>query len=159
MVHRLPRRIARAPIPLYLYGLGRLLGQRFILLEHQGRLTGRIRRVVLEVVHHAPGRIIVVSGYGPTSQWYRNIRAHPRVRVTTGGLRAVTGIARPLDHAEARAELDRYRSAHPRAAAALARALRVPGLAGDDPLPETIGDRLPVVEIVPAAQHRTHPDR
>ncbi|MDG4803790.1 nitroreductase family deazaflavin-dependent oxidoreductase [Micromonospora sp. WMMD980] len=81
---RIPRWLARAPIPLYRNGLGRLLGRRLMMLEHRGRRSGLPRYVVLEVVDREPGALFLASGYGPASQWFRNVRADPAVRVWTG---------------------------------------------------------------------------
>ena len=73
MTRRLPRWLARAPIALYHWGLGPALGRRLMMLEHRGRTTGERRYVVLEVIEREPHSIIVASGYGRSSQWYRNI--------------------------------------------------------------------------------------
>jgi deazaflavin-dependent oxidoreductase (nitroreductase family) len=56
---------------------GRLLGHRFIQLTHTGRTSGRLFRVVLEVVRYdrATGEVTVTAGFGPGSDWYRNVRA------------------------------------------------------------------------------------
>lgn len=79
-------RIARAPVALYRWRLGWLLGHRFILLVHIGRRSGLERRTVLEVVHYEPktSAIVVMSGFGRTSDWYRNIQAHPAREVVVG---------------------------------------------------------------------------
>ncbi len=73
------RRLVRAPIALYRWHLGWLLGHRFILLVHVGRRSGIERRTVLEVLHYEPktSEVIVMSGFGRTSDWYRNIQALP----------------------------------------------------------------------------------
>ncbi|WP_198407337.1 nitroreductase family deazaflavin-dependent oxidoreductase [Nocardia terpenica] len=110
------RRLVRAPIPLYRAGLGPLLGARMLMLEHLGRRSGARRYVVLEVVDHpGPGEYVLVSGFGPKAQWYRNIRAQPRVRVWTGRRRGAPATATPLPEHDAATTLDRYRRCHPRA--------------------------------------------
>jgi deazaflavin-dependent oxidoreductase (nitroreductase family) len=150
---RVPRKIARAPVPLYLHGLGFLFGHRLVLVEHKGRLSGRLRQVVLEVVDRGPRRIVVVSGYGPKAHWYRNLLADPRVRITTGGMRDMPAVARPLTPAETLEAFARYRDAHPAATAALASAFGVPELAANGPLDPAIAVRMPMVEFAP----RDHP--
>ncbi|MGH9114059.1 MAG: nitroreductase/quinone reductase family protein, partial [Acidimicrobiales bacterium] len=72
----------------------------------------------LEVVHwdRATREVLVVAGSGPGAEWYRNVLAHPLVRVTIGRERNVTGCAIPLSHDDARSALERYRSRHPRLA-------------------------------------------
>lgn len=108
--------LARAPILLYRAGLGRLLGSRMLLLEHTGRKTGRPRQVVLEVVDRpAPDLLVIASGFGRGSQWYRNLAADPRCRVSTGRHRHVPATATLLDEEESAVRLDRYQRYHPRA--------------------------------------------
>lgn len=144
---KIPRPLARAPIMLYRLGLGGLLGRRFVLLEHRGRRSGRIRQVVLETISVAPDVVHVVSGYGEESQWLRNVRADPRVRVTCGWARPRAARAHVLPAAEGVAVLEDYRRRHPLAARMLGPALDLPALAAAEPLPVTVGDRLLVVRL------------
>jgi deazaflavin-dependent oxidoreductase (nitroreductase family) len=76
----------RLPIWLYRLHLGWLLGERFLLLTHTGRHTGKPRQTVIEVVKHDRERadFYVVSGWGPRADWYRNIHAQPQVLVQAG---------------------------------------------------------------------------
>ena len=77
--------LLRAPIRLYRWKLGWLLGHRFLLLEHRGRQSGRHYETVVEVVRWDPsGEVIVVSGWGPGADWYRNVTAGGEIRVTVG---------------------------------------------------------------------------
>lgn len=111
---RIARGVARAPIKLYEAGHGHLLGQRFLMLEHTGRVSGLARHVVVEVVEQLPGnRFVIPSGRGEKADWYRNIRAEPRVRVSLGRRQRIPAVARPLDHDEARTLLQRYRARRP----------------------------------------------
>jgi deazaflavin-dependent oxidoreductase (nitroreductase family) len=82
----LARLAFRLPIWIYRLGMGGLLGTRFLLLTHTGRKTGRERRTVLEVVRHDKEKniFIVAVGFGPRSDWYRNLRARPRAAVQCG---------------------------------------------------------------------------
>lgn len=150
MVRRIPRALARAPVPVFRRGFGWLLGSRIMMLQHRGRRSGLPRYAVLEVLERAPGRLLLASGYGPSSQWFRNISAEPRVRVWTGHVRGEAATARVLPPEEARGRLAEYRRHHPEAAAALGRFLEIPGLAAG-PLPADIAERLPLVELRPAA--------
>ncbi|GAA4863543.1 nitroreductase family deazaflavin-dependent oxidoreductase [Saccharopolyspora rosea] len=159
MARRMPRALARAPIPLFERGLGWLLGGRVMMLEHRGRRTGLARRAVLEVLEREPGALVLVSGYGRTSQWFRNVRANPEVRVWTGAVRGAPGCAEVLPPEEARQRLQRYRDRHPRSSAVLGRVLGLPELASGDPLPPDIGRRLPVVRVAarpPGGCRRAH---
>lgn len=84
------KRALRAPVALYGIGAGRLLGHRFLLLTHRGRRSGRLYRTMLEVVKWDPSirEAVVVSGFGPRSNWYRNVLADGgAVEVESAGLR------------------------------------------------------------------------
>ena len=130
----------RAPIGLYRRGWGRLLGDRILMLEHRGRTSGRVRQVVLEVLGQPePGHYLVVAGFGDEAQWLLNVRADPRVRVSTGPLRSAPGTARELDHESAAEWLDRYTTEHPVAWKVLSATMQQ-GL-------DTDVDHLPVVEL------------
>jgi deazaflavin-dependent oxidoreductase (nitroreductase family) len=80
------RLLFRSPIVLYWLGLGRLLEHEFLLLTHAGRRTGRVRQTVLKVLRYDPEtqERIIVSAWGPTADWYRNIQAWPALEVCTG---------------------------------------------------------------------------
>jgi deazaflavin-dependent oxidoreductase (nitroreductase family) len=74
------RQVFRAPDWLYRFGLGWVLGHRFVQLNHCGRSSGRLYRTVLEVVRYDPRthESVVCSGWGKRADWYRNIRVnHP----------------------------------------------------------------------------------
>ena len=110
------RALMRAPIWLYRARLGFLFGSRTLMLEHVGRKTGARRFVVLEVVGHpARDTYVVASGFGERAQWFRNLMASPRVRVTVAGHGPRAATARRLPAAEADAALADYVSRHPRA--------------------------------------------
>lgn len=114
------RWLVRAPIVLYRARLGFVFGSRLLMLEHTGRKTGARRHVVLEVAARPhPGTYVVVSGFGTRAQWWRNIRADPRVRVYLGSRRPAVATARPLTGEEVRATLSAYQTEHPHAWAAL----------------------------------------
>jgi deazaflavin-dependent oxidoreductase (nitroreductase family) len=76
----------KLPLILYRLDLGWLLGHRFLLLVHRGRVSGQIHRTVLEVVGYDPStrESKVVSAYGERADWYRNIQAHPPIAVLAG---------------------------------------------------------------------------
>ena len=101
--------VLHAPRALYRWRLGWLLGRRFLLLEHVGRITGRRRRTVLEVMDHdaTTGRAVVMSGWGKTSDWYRNVEVAGRAKVTLGR-KTMLMDALVLDPEEAAAVLAAY---------------------------------------------------
>lgn len=84
--HGISRVLWRIPIFLYRIRLGRLLGNRFLLLNHRGRKSGLPRQAVIEVVKIdlKAGYYYVVSGFGPKSDWYQNVIAHPDVTIQVG---------------------------------------------------------------------------
>lgn len=71
---------------LYDHGLGRIVGHRFVQLTHVGRRSGRVYHSVVEVVRYDPvtGETTVVSGFGRTADWLRNIRAAGGARLDFG---------------------------------------------------------------------------
>ncbi len=94
--HRRPglflRWFFRAPVLLYRTGLGGLMfGQ--LQLTTVGRKSGLPRRTVVDVLGHDEGTdtFHVVSAYGATSDWYRNILANPAIDVEVRGRRFSAG--------------------------------------------------------------------
>lgn len=128
-------------------GLGFVFGRRLVMLEHLGRRSGQRRYVVLEVLERDTRGLVIVSGYGRSAQWYRNVLAHPEVRVWTGSRRAAPARACPVPAEQVPARLEQYRNRHRRAAKALGRALQLPDLVGDGPIPVDVTTRLPLVRI------------
>jgi deazaflavin-dependent oxidoreductase (nitroreductase family) len=116
------RLLFRFPLVFYRLGLGRLLGSRFLMLEHRGRVSGLTRSTVLEVVRADPASssYFVASAWGEASDWYRNLKADPFCRIYAGG-RALNVQARFLDPSRAYDELLAYARENSGAASALAR--------------------------------------
>lgn len=52
-----------------------------------------------------PGREVIIAGFAGKAQWYRNITANPRVRVSTGFRRNMAALAEPMPPAESAAVL------------------------------------------------------
>jgi len=74
------------PIVFYRLHMGRLLGNRFLMLTHIGRITGTPHKTVLEVVDYdnQTGVYIIASGWREKSDWYRNLQKTPQVTVYVG---------------------------------------------------------------------------
>ncbi len=89
LTNRTLRWLFRAPVYLYHCRCGWLLGHRFLLLIHIGRRTGLAHETVLEVVEYRKERreAVVISGFGPTADWLRNIAATPTPEVVIGSHR------------------------------------------------------------------------
>lgn len=104
-----------APGLLYRLGLGWVLGKRFLALTHRGRKTGRLRETVLEVLFFDPDtrESVVVSAYGPSADWYRNLQAQKALRVRTG-LTSYVPMQRFLSPEERREVALEFARRHPR---------------------------------------------
>jgi deazaflavin-dependent oxidoreductase (nitroreductase family) len=134
------RLLMRAPIWFFKVHAGAVLGPRLLMLEHIGRTSGVRRYVVLEVVDHpSSDRYVVASGFGEKAQWFRNIKANPRVRVYAGSRAPKPATARIMTQQEADRALGAYANRHPRAwqrfKPVLERTLGSPITETDTPLP------------------------
>lgn len=117
------RWLMRLPIPVYRAGFGWIFGPRLVMIEHRGRASGEPRYVVVEVVERERNVIRVASGFGTTSQWYRNLRANGVAYLSTGRARRVPAAVRLLDADQSSAVLARYAAVHPAAYAQLSGAM------------------------------------
>ena len=151
---RLLRGALRAPNLVYRLGAGRLLGHRFLQLTHRGRRSGRLYETVLEVVRwsSAEREVVVMSGFGPGAQWYRNARAGGALQVRIGAERFAPTV-RSLAEVEAAEALAGYESRN-RLAAPVVRAV-LSQLAGFryDGSPEARAElvrRLPLIAMRPS---------
>jgi deazaflavin-dependent oxidoreductase (nitroreductase family) len=84
------RRLFRAPVWLYRWKCGWLLGHRFLLLIHTGRRSGLRRYTVLEVMEFrkAACEAVVMSAWGRNADWLRNIEEAPsRFQIVIGSRR------------------------------------------------------------------------
>ncbi|MFF0400096.1 nitroreductase family deazaflavin-dependent oxidoreductase [Streptomyces sp. NPDC005248] len=141
------RRAARLPIPLFRMGLGPVFGKQLLLLHHTGRTTGLDRRVVLEVVAHDPaaGSWTVASGFGPRSDWYRNLRAEPQTLIQFGNQHH-TVTAHFLTRDDSAEIMARYGRQRPRTARRL-RAFFDLAANGSDAAFRAAGSAIPVVRL------------
>ncbi|MEA1978826.1 MAG: nitroreductase family deazaflavin-dependent oxidoreductase [Chloroflexota bacterium] len=118
------RAFARAPIGFYRLGLGWLFGGRFLMLTHTGRVTGKQRNVVLEVVRRDAENdaFYLASGWGEKSDWLLNIGKNPSVTVGFKR-RSFPAVAERLSADEAELEMLDYGRRHPAALMQLARVM------------------------------------
>ena len=87
-----------------------------MVLSHTGRRTGRQRRTPLNYLQR-DGVICAVAGFGPATDWYRNVRANPQVVVWLPG-ECFTGTVQDVSDSPDRLALVRGaapRNGHPRA--------------------------------------------
>ncbi len=117
------RLMVRAPNWLYRLGLGWLLGQRFLLLNHIGRKSGLQRQATLEVVDHeeVTDTYFVASGLGKRSDWYQNLAKTPDVSIQVGRRKMAVTAALLGSEESGQAMVD-YARRHPSAARKIARA-------------------------------------
>jgi deazaflavin-dependent oxidoreductase (nitroreductase family) len=82
-------------IPVHRAGLGAWVGSPvggyMLLLRVRGRKSGLVRETPLSYLV-AEGSVWVVAGFGPATEWYRNLLADPRVEVRLP-TRRITGTA------------------------------------------------------------------
>ncbi len=129
-------------VPLLRAGLGAWLGSPLggwiLLLRVRGRRTGLVREIPLSYLV-AEGAVWVMAGFGPETQWYRNLLADPAVEVVLpGGPRRC--VARDV----------RDRATRARILPQLLRATGVPGyLSGCDPFRSTTERVLEATSWVP----------
>jgi len=141
------RLLWRLPIWLYRLHLGRLTGGRLMLLRHTGRVTGRPRLAVIEVVRRDAGGYVAASGFGPRADWYRNIRQTPEVTLTVGA-RVIPATATPLTAEEGAELMATYAPRHPALARRLCRIMGFHVDGGDADYREA-GAHIPFVRFTP----------
>lgn len=142
------RLLWRLPIWLYRLHLGPLTGGRLMLLRHTGRVTGRERTAVIEVVQRDADGYVAASGFGPRADWYRNISKNPRVTLTVGA-RVIPATAAPLTAEQGAELMGAYAPRHPALARRLCRIMgyRVDGSEADY---REVGAHIPFVRFTPA---------
>ena len=145
----LSRIMWRLPILLYKVHLGWLLGDRFLLLIHIGRVSGETRQAVLEVIRHDKAEIVyyVASGFGEKSDWFRNLQKNPKVTIQVGKHRMDVQAER-LPQEEAEREFLDYASRHPTAIKNLAGMLGYQ-LDGSESSLRALAEVMPVVAFRP----------
>lgn len=118
------RWLFRAPIWLYKAGLGGLMGKRFLLLNHVGRVSGLPRQAVVEVANYdsANETYLIASGWGKTADWYKNLLKTPEITIQVGWRKmAVTAV--PLTPEQSGDAMVTYARRYPMAARTLMKRL------------------------------------
>jgi deazaflavin-dependent oxidoreductase (nitroreductase family) len=142
----------RLPVHLYDRGWGRLLDHVFLRLVHVGRRTGRPHSAVAMVLAYdaEARRAVICSAWGPDTDWVRNLRAGPAVRVDIGRDSFVPA-HRFLTDDEAVAIGRQFRDRHPRRLRFMSRVLGWGDLWSDEELRAFVSAR-PFVALEPAAR-------
>jgi len=72
----------KMPILQYRLGLGWVIGSYVLLLTTTGRKTGQPRQTPLEYEYDKVNdRYRIAAGWGGSTDWYRNIKANPKVHI------------------------------------------------------------------------------
>ena len=94
------RSIFRFPVTLYDLGFENLVSARILLLHTVGRRSGKDRVTPLEYLHDEDtDTFYLMAGWGGRTDWIRNIKADPSVRIQVGR-RELARSARLLDPGE-----------------------------------------------------------
>ncbi len=133
----------RAPIWLYRWNLGFLLGNRFLLLNHTGRKSGLPRQAVIEVIDHDEKTYYAASGFGEKAQWYQNIIATPEVSIEVGG-KSYAARAERLPYEEAKTVLKEYAKKHARSLREISRMVGLSYDGSEESLENLVG-LLPII--------------
>ncbi len=151
----LMRRLARLPIVLYRRRLGWLIGQRFVLLEHIGRKSGRVRSTVVEVIgqDRANDTYSIAAGWGRRANWYQNLLATPQITIQVGR-RRLNVCAEPVPPSEGVRVLLEYCQNHPLASRELSQALTGANLAkaSAEEIERIVQENLPIIVFRPRAE-------
>ena len=143
----------RAPIVLYHWKLGWMLGGRAMLVNHIGRKSGQMRQTVIEVASHDrdTGTYYAASGWGYKSNWYRNVMAQPDITIQVGN-RQLAVHAQNLSPEDGAKLLIEYRQKHAFAVNQLGKFMGLDiGKASADELANMVRDSLPIVAFHPRA--------
>jgi deazaflavin-dependent oxidoreductase (nitroreductase family) len=117
-LRRKPGRLAvavfRLPLKAYQHNVGPAVGRTFVAFTHVGRTTGRPHQTVAMVLRYdrVTGEVVICAGWGPQTDWYRNLQACPAVTVQLGG-QTFTPEQRFLSEAEACDVGRQFRREHP----------------------------------------------
>jgi len=135
----------RLPIWFYRLGQGWMFGGRFLLLTHTGRISGRARQAVVEIVQFnaQTKTYYAVSGFGEKAQWFQNILKTPQVTIQVGSHKMAAHAERlPVSVGER--VLQGYARQHPAALREISRLLKIPYDGSQESL-SAIARVLPVV--------------
>jgi len=147
---RLAVAVFRLPLKAYQHNAGPAVGHTFVAFTHLGRKTGRTYQTVAMVARYdqATDEAVITAGWGPQTDWYRNLQAHPAVQVQLGG-RTFTPQQRFLADDEAFDVIVQFRREHPHRVRFFSRVLGWGDLRDDARVRESVGTH-PFVAFRPA---------
>lgn len=157
---RLALAVFRIPLPLYRHGWGWLLGRTFLLLVHAGRKSGELYPAVAMVLRYDQDshEAVVFSAWGEHTDWIRNIRVRPALRVQIGR-ESFTPQQRFLTQDESLAVVAEFQRQHPWRSRLATRIMGWEDLHSDTAARDFVGTR-PFIAFRPAdpsrpPQHRS----
>jgi deazaflavin-dependent oxidoreductase (nitroreductase family) len=144
------------PKLIYYGPIAELLRSRCVMLiTTRGRRTGLLRTNGVSFMP-LDEHYVVFSGWGVTSQWYRNVRANRSVRIKVGS-RRMNATARLVEDPDRRVELMRRMAARssgcgpPSFARPLLKLTHAFDYQNEIDMAVAAGSALPVVEIFPSS--------
>lgn len=144
------RALFRAPIWLYRWNLGWMMGERFLLLTHTGRKTGLLRKTVIEVVSHneVTGVYYVAAAWRDRADWYRNIQQNPAVGVQVRNHK-FKAHAEQISVSDGEELLWDYARKHPQAFKELTALMLGERLPADQGTCRKVADSVPLISLTP----------
>lgn len=154
---RLALAVFRSPLRLYRHGWGWVLGDTFLLLVHAGRKSGKHYSTVAMVLRHdrRTHTAVICAAWGNDTDWVRNLRARPAVRVQIGR-ESFTPDQRFLSEDESLAVVTEFRRRHPYRTRLLAAVLGWGDLRSEAAVRAVVGAR-PFVSLWPRDSGRAMP--
>jgi deazaflavin-dependent oxidoreductase (nitroreductase family) len=148
------RWLFRLPLSFYKLGFGWMLGSRFVQMTHTGRVTGKIREVVLEVIKQGEmnGVYYVVAAWGERADWFQNIKANPQIEYRVAR-EHFGGHAEVIAREEAEIIFVEYGERHPRMLQGLMRTVGF-RIERDEKSYRALAEYLPIVKLVPDREGR-----
>ncbi|KUH99958.1 nitroreductase family deazaflavin-dependent oxidoreductase [Mycobacterium sp. IS-3022] len=148
--HGLSRKLFRLPICFYRFGLGWIFGGRLLLLTHTGRVSGRPRRAVLEIIEHdrTDDSYVVASGWGSDAAWYRNVLRTPEVVIQVRN-RKIRATAVPLTIEDGADIFTNYAVRHRIAAQFMLPRVLGFSVDGSEADFRAVGEQIPFIRFVP----------
>ncbi|HWQ45701.1 MAG TPA: nitroreductase/quinone reductase family protein [Longilinea sp.] len=142
-----PAKNMAGPVMAYRRGLGPLIGRMILLLTTTGRKSGLKRLTPLQY-EKIGDDFCVGAGYGPKSDWYRNVLANPHVHVRVKKL-SFDAVAEPVTDPSRIADFLAYRlKRHPLMIGLMLRKDGLPMRPSRSQLEEYAG-RVPMLVIHP----------
>jgi deazaflavin-dependent oxidoreductase (nitroreductase family) len=142
------RFLLRLPILQYKVGLGKFVGNRILILNTRGRISGKPRQTALGYAYDPSTKgYLVMTGWGGRSDWYRNALAEPEVVLWVGSMK-MPARANKLTLKENVAEIKRILTLDPFAERMLSELENLP-YDGSEDWYRKVADHNPSMRIIP----------